>query len=314
MPKIIKINGINVDLGEQKEISLRIARLPTHTTIDLPIYVNRGHEDGPVLLITAGLHGDELNGIEIARKLMADNLALPDRGTTIVMPVVNIYGFLQNTRALPDGKDLNRSFPGNKTGSLARRVAYALINEILPQVDFGLDFHTGGASRSNHPQVRSVLSDPVNLKLARAFAPPMIVNSKFIDKSYRKAAHRRGKHVIVYEAGESMRFDQFAISEGIDGTLRLMKHLEMIENAPDPHDSIIIKNSRWVRSRYAGMFHTDVNLGQKVKKRQQLGRVTDPFGETEYKVKSTLDGYVIGLNHMPVMNAGDALMHIGMEA
>lgn len=313
MPETITINGIRIEAGEQKEVSFRIARLPTHTTIDLPIYINRGMEDGPVLLITAGLHGDELNGIEIARRLLANNMALPERGTTIVMPVVNIYGFLQNTRALPDGKDLNRSFPGNKTGSLARRVAYTLLNEILPQVDYGLDFHTGGASRSNYPQVRAVLSDSINEELSKAFAPPIIVNSKFIDKSYRKAAHRKGKHVIVYEAGESMRFDEFAIQEGINGALRLMKHLNMISKAPDPHESVIIRSTRWVRSRYAGIFHSEVTLGVKVKKRQILGRITDPFGETEYLVRSTMDGHVIGLNYMPVMNAGDALMHIGME-
>lgn len=313
MPEIIEINNVKVELGEQRETSFRIARLPTHTTIDLPVYINRGVEDGPVLLITAGLHGDELNGIEIARRLMAQNLAMPECGTTIVMPLVNIYGFLQNTRALPDGKDLNRSFPGSKTGSLARRVAYVLINEILPHVDFGLDFHTGGASRSNYPQVRCVFSSTVNKKLANAFAPPFIVNSKFIDRSYRKSAHRRGKHVIVYEAGESMRFDEYAIQEGINGALRLMKHLEMISDAPAPHHSIIINRSSWVRARYAGIFHTAVKLGQKIKKRQLLGSLTDPFGESEYKIISSIEGYVIGLNHMPVMNAGDALMHIGQE-
>ncbi len=313
MSEYIRINGFDIGIGEQRELSFRIARLPTHTNIDLPVYVNRGHEDGPTLLITAGLHGDELNGIEIARRLMADNLAVPQKGTTIVVPIVNIYGFLQNSRALPDGKDLNRSFPGNKTGSLARRVAYTLVNEILPHADYGLDFHTGGSSRTNYPQIRCVLSNPLNKELAEAFAPPFIINSGLIESSYRKAADRRGKSVIVYEAGESMRFDEVAIEEGIAGAQRLMKHLGMIDKAPKPNPTIILKKSRWLRARYAGIFHSKVESGDKIKKRQILGTITDPFGESEYKIKATTDGFVIGLTYMPVINAGDALIHIAEE-
>lgn len=311
MPKTIKINGTIVAPGESKYIDLRIARLPTHTVIDLPIYISRSTNPGPVLLLTAGLHGDEINGVEIVRRLISEKLLIPDLGSVIAVPIVNIYGFLQQARYLPDGKDLNRSFPGNKNGSLASRVAYAMVNQILPMVDFGIDFHTGGASKDNYPQIRCVLDHGMNMKLARAFAPPFILDSKLIDSSFRKAAHRRKKHIIVYEAGESLRFNDFAIQEGIDGTLRLMKSFGMKSEAPEPHDSKVFNNSYWVRAKVSGLFRTVLETGQFVNKGDTLGSLTDPFGESVTELKSTQSGCIVGLNHMPVVNAGDALMHIG---
>lgn len=312
MPKSITINGKSVAPGESKYIDLRIARLPTHTVIDLPIFVSRSTQPGPTLLLTAGLHGDEINGIEIVRRLIADKLIIPDAGCVIAVPIVNIYGFLQQARYLPDGKDLNRSFPGNRNGSLASRVAHAMVNQILPLIDFGIDFHTGGASKDNYPQIRCVLSHDMNMRLANAFAPPFVLNSKLIDSSFRKAAHRRKKHIIVYEAGESLRFDELAIQEGIDGTLRLMKSFEMLSDAPPPHKSIVFEKSSWVRARVSGMFRTHLKAGDPVENGQSIGSITDPFGESQVEIKSPQKGYIVGFNHMPVINAGDALLHIGL--
>ncbi|MCA1801585.1 MAG: succinylglutamate desuccinylase/aspartoacylase family protein [Rhodothermaceae bacterium] len=190
----IKINGISIGPGERKLVNLRIARLPTHTDIDLPVHVFRGLKKGPVLLLTAGLHGDEVNGIEIVRRMISDNMLRPVAGTILAMPIVNVYGFLQNARYLPDGKDLNRSFPGSRQGSLARRVAWNLMNHVVPLADVGVDFHTGGASLHNHPHIRCVMSIPRNRELAKAFAPECVMNAKMIDKSFRKAAHKIGKH------------------------------------------------------------------------------------------------------------------------
>lgn len=311
MAKSITINGKTIASGESKYIDLRIARLPTHTVIDLPIYVSRASNDGPTLLLTAGMHGDEINGVEIVRRLIADKLAQPEKGTVIAVPIVNIYGFLQQARYLPDGKDLNRSFPGNKNGSLASRVAYAIVNQILPKVDFGIDFHTGGASKDNHPQVRCVLSNEMNLKLATAFAPPFILNSNFIDKSFRKSAHRRKKSVIVYEAGESLRFDDTAIQEGVNGTLRLMKSLGMRSDAPEPNKTLILLKSSWIRAKVSGLFRTKLKPGDKVLRGEQIGSITDPFGESQLNITTSHTGYIVGLNHMPVVNAGDALIHLG---
>ncbi|HOX82655.1 MAG TPA: succinylglutamate desuccinylase/aspartoacylase family protein [Chryseolinea sp.] len=313
MKKVI-IAGKEIHPGEFKTIDMNIARLPSHTVIDTPIYISRGLEDGPVLALTAGMHGDEINGMEIVRRILDSGLHQPKRGVTVCMPIVNIYGFLNYSRDVPDGKDINRSFPGNKNGSLASRVAYNLMREVIPFIDYGVDFHTGGAMRTNYPQVRAVLKNERNLELARAFNAPFTIDSPFRPNSLRKVASKRGKNIIVYEGGESLRFDQHAIEEGIAGTQRLMKYLNMIDNAPEAKNkSKIIWSSSWIRAKYAGLFQTSVLCGDLVQKGQCVGTITDPFGEFKEEIFSNDMGYVIGLNNIPVINAGDALMHIGMD-
>jgi uncharacterized protein len=312
--KQLFIAGHQIQPGEFTEININIARLPSHTVIDTPIYVSRGLEDGPVLALTAGMHGDEINGMEIVRRILDSGLHQPKRGTTVCMPIVNLYGFLNFSRDVPDGKDINRSFPGNKGGSLASRVAYNLMHEVIPFIDFGIDFHTGGAMRTNYPQVRSVLKDATNMELANAFNAPFTIDAPFRPNSLRKEAGRKGKHIIVYEGGESLRFDQQAIEEGIDGTLRLMKHLGMIDTAPEPkEENRVIWSTSWVRAKHAGLFQPTVQCGQLVHKGDWIGTITDPFGEFKEKVNSADTGYVIGLNNIPVINAGDALMLIGYD-
>lgn len=310
----IAIAGQDIRPGEFKEIDINIARLPSHTMIDTPIYVSRGNEDGPVLALIAGMHGDEINGMEIVRRILESGLHQPKRGTIVCMPIINIYGFLNFSREVPDGKDINRSFPGSKRGSLASRVAYHLMHEVIPFIDYGIDFHTGGAMRTNYPQVRAVLSDPVNIELANAFNAPFTIDSPFRPNSLRKEASKKGKNIIVYEGGESLRFDHQAIEEGIQGTLRFMKHLNMIDWAPEPkEESKIIWNTSWLRAKYAGLFQSNVQCGQLVHKGEWVGTITDPFGEFKEKVISPETAYVIGLNNIPVINAGDALMHLGMD-
>lgn len=312
MNEDITINGSKIPPGSVTTIDIPIARLPTHTEISLPVCVYRSVNPGKTLLLTAGLHGDEINGIEILRRLMTDRKIKLQQGNLIVIPVVNIFGFLHFSRDLPDGKDLNRSFPGSSAGSLARQIAYVLVNEILPQVDFGIDLHTGGASRSNFPQVRCLFSDNVSLELARAFNPPFIINSKLIDKSFRKAAHLRKKAIIVYEGGESLRFDEFAIKEGLRGILRVMNYLNMCDYQDIiPNSAILLGKTRWVRAKSAGIARTLVETGSLVEKSQVLGTVSDPFGEKKTLITSPISGYLIGQNYMPVLNRGDALFHIG---
>ncbi len=312
--KRIKIAGQEIHPGEFKEIDINIARLPSHTVIDTPIYISRGLEDGPVLALTAGMHGDEINGMEIVRRILDTGLHQPKRGVTVCMPIVNIYGFLNYSRDVPDGKDINRSFPGHKSGSLASRVAYNLMHEVIPFIDYGIDFHTGGAMRTNYPQVRAVLKDEKNLELAQAFNAPFTIDSPFRPNSLRKEASKRGKNIIVYEGGESLRFDQQAIEEGLAGTLRLMKHLKMIDWAPEAkEESKSVWNTSWIRAKSAGLFQPNIMCGQLVQKGQWVGTITDPFGEFKEHVLATEMGYVIGLNNIPVINAGDALMHIGMD-
>jgi predicted deacylase len=312
--KEVRIAGHDIRPGEFKEIDINIARLPSHTVIDTPIYVSRGWEEGPILALTAGMHGDEINGMEIVRRLLDSGLHQPKRGVTVCMPIVNVYGFLNYSREVPDGKDINRAFPGNKNGSLASRVAYNLMHEVIPFIDFGIDFHTGGAMRTNYPQVRAVLRDDKNLELAQAFHAPFTIDAPFRPNSLRKEASRKGKNIIVYEGGESLRFDQQAIEIGVAGTLRLMKHLNMIDWAPEvQEENKVIWNTSWIRAKNAGLFQSSVHCGQLVHKGEWVGTITDPFGEFKEQVIATETAYVIGLNNIPVINAGDALMHLGMD-
>ena len=312
--RTLTIAGQEIRAGEFREIDINIARLPSHTQIDTPIYISRGLKDGPVLALMAGMHGDEINGMEIVRRILDGGLHQPKRGTVVCMPIVNIYGFLNFSREVPDGKDINRSFPGSRSGSLASRVAYHLMKEVIPFIDYGVDFHTGGAMRANYPQIRAVLSERRNAELAAAFCAPFTIDAPFRPNSLRREGARKGKNILVYEGGESLRFDLKAIEEGIAGTLRLMKSLNMIDWAPDPHEqNRIIEKSSWVRAKHAGLFQANVTCGQFVRKDEWIGTITDPFGEFKEQIKAPTTGFVIGLNNIPVINAGDALMHIGVN-
>ncbi|MBX2945984.1 MAG: succinylglutamate desuccinylase/aspartoacylase family protein [Cyclobacteriaceae bacterium] len=312
--RVVHIAGHEIRAGEFKEIKINIAKLPSQTLIDTPMYVSRGMEDGPVLALMAGMHGDEINGLEIVRRILDGGLHQPKRGTLVCMPIINVYGFLNFSRDVPDGKDVNRSFPGSRNGSLASRVAYHVTHDVIPFIDYGVDFHTGGAMRTNYPQVRAVLNNDKNMALANAFHAPFTLDAPFRPSSLRKEASKKGKNIIVYEGGESLRFDQQAIEEGIAGTLRLMHHLKMIDWAPDPkEENRIIWSSTWVRAKHAGLFHANVQSGQLVNKGEWVGTITDPFGLFKEKVVAPEKAYVIGLNNIPVVNAGDALMHLGMD-
>src|SRR5690606_16993843 len=249
MPETIKINGVSIDRGEKVLTRLVISKLPSGTVIDIPVYVFRSVNDGPVLLLMAGMHGDEVNGTEIIRRMITRKMLYPLKGTIIAVPILNIYGFLNFSRDVPDGKDVNRSFPGNKDGSLASRVAHRFMKEVMPYIDYGVDFHTGGSSRGNYPQIRCVLADPKNQELAEAFAAPFTLNASHRQGSLRKEAAKLGKHILVYETGESLRFDERGIATGIEGTLRLMHHLGMGTSAPAPTEpTTICMKDIWVRA------------------------------------------------------------------
>jgi uncharacterized protein len=307
------ISDVEVLPGEEKVIKVGIAMLPSHTPIDISITVYRSKLPGPVLLLMGGMHGDEINGVEIVRRMIENGYNKVKRGTTICIPVLNVYGFIHFSRTLPDGKDVNRSFPGNKNGSLASRMAFYLMKEVIPKIDYGVDFHTGGAERTNYPQTRCVMKDPENQKLANAFYAPFSMNSQFRSNSLRWAAARLDKRILVFEGGESTRFDDFAIGEGINGTLRLMKHLNMINQAPEPtHKQFNVKSSTWIRAKNSGLFQSLVKSGDVVTKGQLVGYLTDPFGEFKKSVKCPVDGHVIGLNNKPLLHQGDALVHVGI--
>ncbi len=306
------INKTEIKKGEARSIVVNIARLPSHTSIDIVINVARSKVDGPVLMLMGGLHGDEINGVEIIRRIIDQQFNIPEKGTVICIPILNIFGFINFSRFVPDGKDVNRSFPGNKNGSLASRIAYYLTHDIIPKIDYGIDFHTGGDDRSNYPQIRCVLTDPENQELAKAFNAPFTIHAKYRPNSLRQSAAKQGKHIIVFEGGESSRFDEFAIQEGINGTMRLMHHLGMSQRNPYPRtDNKIITSSGWVRAKYSGIFVAKVRYGDFVKRNSTLGTISDPFGEFMVNLKAPRNGYILGLNHQPLIHQGDALIHLG---
>ena len=306
------IDGITIKPGEETLINLNIAKLPSRTPIDLPIYVNRSVHEGPTVLLLAGMHGDEINGMEILRKVLANGLNNPAIGSIITIPVLNIYGFLNFSRALPDGKDINRSFPGSAMGSLASRVAYEFVKEILPIIDLGVDMHTGGDSRTNYPQIRCDFSKERALELAKAFHAPFMIDAPLRPKSLRSYASKKNIPFIVYEGGEALRFDNHAINEGYKGIQRVLNHLGMVSMDKEVLEpSKVISKMSWIRAQAAGLFHAQVKYGDRVQRRQVIGTITDAYGSYIKNVKSPSDGYAIGLNQIAVVNQGDALFNIG---
>jgi len=310
------LNKKKIELGENENVQLHVARLPSGTVINLRIHVFRSKNPGPTLLVMGGVHGDEINGVETVRRMvedkMFDNLR---KGSVIAIPLLNVYGFINFSRDASDGKDVNRSFPGNTRGSLASRVAAALTRNVLPLVDYGIDFHTGGSARYNFPQVRYSSKDPESFKLAKAFGAPYIVSKPAIDKSLRKVMGTQKKPHLVFEGGESLRYDGFSIDNGIAGTLRVMKHLGMIKKAPVKRRKVIVfEKSSWVRADRSGLFRWTQQSGAKVSKGEPLGFINDPYGENKNTVLAHQDGFIIGHNNAPVVSAGDALFHIGYKS
>ena len=313
-PAAFHLNGLTIQPGERVLTRLVISKLPSGTVIDVPVHVQRAVAPGPTLLLMGGMHGDEVNGIETIRRLIRRELLTPLRGSIIAIPILNIYGFLNFSREVPDGKDVNRAFPGSPRGSLASRVAHRFMREIMPLIDYGIDFHTGGAARANYPQVRCQLGvDPAVDALAAAFGAPFTLHAALRPGSVREAAEGLGKRIIVFETGESLRLDEPGIEEGMAGTLRVLHHLGMgPEVPPSAHPGIVCRRHTWLRARFAGLFRTQVQNGQYIEKGQVYGSVADPYGQQSVRLESPVSGYVIGLNYMPVVNQGDALLHIAV--
>ncbi len=321
MPKNkIELLGQNIARERSYQLNLDIAKLHTRTRIQVPIIVERGKKDGPVLLITGGIHGNEINGIEIVRQLIAKKYNVPEKGTIICIPVVNVFGFLNQERQFPDGRDLNRVFPGSPRGSLASRFAYHIIEEIAPHVDYCIDFHTGGDSRFNVPQIRINQEDTESMMLAKEFRAPFIIGSARRDKSFRQAMHKLKKKILLFEGGKSNHLDAGVTQAGLSGAMRVIQKLKMRDYTneltlfdPPADESVLINDSKWIRANYSGMFHPKPILGKKVKKGSVIGSISDPFGYFERNIKASHAGYVICINESPIVNQGDAVFHISRD-
>jgi len=310
----LTINGNTFKPGTNTTIELPVGRLYTHTPMTMPIHVIKGKKTGPRLFISAAIHGDEINGVEIIRRLLKLPALKRLKGTIIAVPIVNTYGLINHSRYLPDRRDLNRSFPGTEKGSLAARVANLFMSEIVTQSTHGIDLHTGAIHRDNLPQIRANLDDEETNTLASAFDVPVIISSNLRDGSLREAAAEYGIPMLLYEAGEALRFDEVSIRAGVKGIINVMRTLEMLpatKRKSKKHiEPVVARSSSWVRASDSGMLRAMVPLGSRVKKGTLLGVVADPFGETETNITATFNGIVIGRTNLPLVNEGDALYHI----
>lgn len=321
MPRITKDNileilGEKILPGKSATINFNMAKLYTTTSVEVPVIIERGKKPGPVILITAGIHGDEINGVEIVRQIIAKGINKPQKGTIICIPVVNVFGFLNLAREFPDGRDLNRMFPGTKQGSLASRFAYQFVQKILPVADFCLDFHTGGASRFNAPQIRIQKDDKVGVKYAKIFNAPFTIESKTITKSYRDTCTKLGIPVLLFEGGKSVNSNKEIARQGVEGTMRILEHFEMLDSKFEKPDviaeTVFIENSVWLRAKYSGMLHIKIPCGKHVEKGEYIGTITDPYGKFRHRVRASNEGYVININESPIVYQGDAIFHISV--
>ena len=299
--------------GQTKKIDLPVAKLYTDADVSIPIHIFRGKKDGPTLFVSAAVHGDELNGIEIIRRLINLKGFKISAGTLITVPMVNVYGVVNQSRYMPDRRDLNRSFPGSPRGSLASRLANTFLTEIVSHCDYGIDLHTGAIHRSNLPQIRAQLNDEETLKLAKAFGAPVLLNSEIIDGSLRDAAIASETKVLLYEAGEALRFDEFSIRAGIKGIVNVLRQLKMMPKgrARKKIAPLFIANSSgWVRATSSGIATHLLTLGDKVKKGETLAEIGSPYGELLSKVTATRSGVIIGKQNIPLVQEGEAMYHI----
>jgi predicted deacylase len=299
-----------VAAGDTAELHLHLARSISGSWISMPVVVLHGAHDGPVVWVSAAVHGDELNGIPIVRRLVQELDPRRLRGTLIAVPIVNAFGLMSNSRYLPDRRDLNRSFPGSQRGSLAARLAHVFMTEVVRHCQVGIDLHTGAAGRSNLPQLRCNLDDPPTRALAEAFAPPLMMHASVRDGSLRAAASRLGIAVLLYEAGEAGRFDTQAIRVGTEGVLGVLGHLGMIETVPEERGTpLVSRSSSWVRAPRSGFCELHVSLGERVSQGQVLGVVFEALGKSK-RVRASKPGVVIGRLAEATVHRGDALVHV----
>jgi len=313
MQAAIEIAGVSIKPGSRQSIDIPLPSFYTHSSVNMPVHVVHGRRPGPVLLVSAALHGDEINGVEIIRRLLSHKFIDRIKGTLIAIPVVNVYGFVSKSRYLPDRRDLNRSFPGSENGSMAARLAHVLMTQIIPHCSHIIDLHTGAVNRENLPQIRANLRDEPDLEaLAHAFGVPVILNAKLLEGSFREAAHTKGISVLLYEAGEALRFDEVAIRAGVKGVLQVMRELGMRTKSKKLSKSgaLVANTTRWVRAAQSGILRSLVATGSKVETGDLLAYINNPLGENTEELVSPVSGIIIGKTNLPLVFAGEALFNI----
>ncbi len=313
------IGGVAIEAGQRRIVDLPVSKLSNHTPVTLPVHVLHGHRPGPTMFVSAAIHGDELNGVEIIRRVLRTLQPGNIAGTLLCVPVVNAYGFIGRSRYLPDRRDLNRSFPGSPTGSLAARLAHLFLNEVVHRCQFGIDLHTAAVHRVNLPQIRSNFARSARCReLSEAFGAQVVLESPERPGSLRRAARESGIDVLVYEGGEGLRFDDFAIRAGVDGIANVMLKTGMLElpdgveptPPPNARAPVFANVSKWVRASDGGIFRTTKQIGNAVSAGEVVGVVSNPYEDSETEVRSTHRGIIVGRTTLPIVNMGDALFHV----
>ena len=313
------IGGVAIPPGKTVQIEMPVVRLYTDTDICMPVHVIRSRKKGPTVFICGAIHGDELNGIEIIRQLIRLKSFRLLRGTVIFVPMVNVYGVLNQSRYMPDRRDLNRCFPGSPQGSLAGIVANKFLNEIVRHCNYGIDLHTGAIHRSNLPQIRANLKDEETAELARVFGVPVMLNANLRDGSLRQAAVESNVKVLLYEAGQALRFDELSIRVGVRGIQNVLNHLGMLRRKLHKRPAkrvtpFIANTSKWVRANASGIVNNLKKIGDQVQRGDALATIGDPFGEIFDTVRASCAGIIIGKQNIPLVQEGDAMFHIAYFA
>lgn len=308
----IEVGEVRIRPGSRANVDLPVAELYTTTSLHMPVHVICGRQAGPTLFVSAAIHGDELNGVEIIRRLLRLKALNSIRGTLLAVPVVNVHGFLDQSRYLPDRRDLNRSFPGSAKGSIAARLANTFMKEIVLKSDLGIDLHTGALDRSNFPQIRANIEAEGVRDIAVAFGAPVVVHASMREGSLRACAASRDIPVVVYEAGEALRFHELSIRAGLRGIQRVMRHVGMLRRRGEGPgmQPVIATSTSWVRAPASGIVTAKAALGERVKKSGRLAVITDPVGDRAEAVVSPIDGIIIGRSNLPLAHEGDALFHV----
>ena len=309
----LAFGGQEIAAGDRRTVDLPVSVLSDHTPVTMSVHVAHGRREGPTVFVSAGVHGDEVIGVEIVRRLLRTPALSSLRGTLLVVPIVNTYGFLTHSRYLPDRRDLNRSFPGSPRGSLAARLAHMFVSEIVARSDLGIDLHSAAIHRTNLPQIRISPDNPTTMDLAHAFGAPVVLTSQVRDGSLRGAAAEQGVDVLLYEAGEGLRFDEMGVRAGVSGILRVLRHLDMLPGSRVPKAKtkpMHCARSKWARAPMGGLLRAFKSEGDIVAPGDILGAISDPFGEKEETIEAMIGGIIIGRAVMPVVNEGDAVFHV----
>lgn len=308
-----KMHDASIAPGERKTVTIPLGRLSDHTPMSLSPHIIHGKKDGPVMFASAAIHGDEVIGVEIIRRIVTVKALNRLRGTLILIPVVNSYGFLNLSRYLPDRRDLNRSFPGSPSGSLASQLAHTFLTEIVGPAKYGIDLHSGAVHRENLPQIRADLEDPEVMDMAKAFGASIMLNANLRDGSLRSSAKDIGCKILLYESSEALRFDEVAIRVGVNGILGVMRHVGMLGDTKSKRtkvEPVRSDTSHWLRAPMSGLMRAKKKLGDRVKAGETVAHVSDPLGQVEEPVVARTAGIVIGRTNLPVVNRGDALFHV----